>query len=234
MQNANANLMLINLKMSDQQSQIRSYAITLRPRTGVSDEQIQTLVKWVKKNCEYYFVITEMTMADRHVHAGLFLKKKKTKSNFSTDMLRLFKDLDVEEKSVFRKGIRMMYNNDFIDNYLTKNTDGETVVIERSLPEVATLNSYYLECPAPKKKGPSAVDPFYANLEKLWWEHKRPIEETNPSNLRNFLMNMMNNERKIRVIADNKKIFSISCALSRYINKESSFFVEPDPFHQDV
>lgn len=218
--------------MSTNQTAIRSYAVTLRPYGGVTDSQIKTMVKWVKKNCEYFFVITEKTMADRHIHAGLFLKKKKTKSNFATDLLRLFSELNPEEKSVLRKGIKMMYNHDFITSYMDK--DDDTVVIESNLPEEATLDSYYSEVPDIRKKGPVATDPFYANLEKLWWQHKRPIEECNPSNLRNFLMDMMNNERKIRVIADNKKIFMISCALSRYINKETSYNVDPDPFHQDV
>lgn len=211
---------------------IRSFSVTLRPLNGVDDEHISRLVKWVKKNCEYYFVITEKLDHERHVHAAVFLKNPKTPSNFSTDMIRLFKDLSVEEKSVFRKGIKSMYNSDWINSYLEKGDD--TVVIERNLPEEATMDAYFSEVPDKRKKGPSCADPFYANLEKLWWEYKRPIEETNPSNLRNFLMRMMNKERLIRVIADNKKIFQISCALSRYINKETSWNVEPDPFHQDV
>lgn len=210
----------------------RSFSLTLRPRDGVSDNQISLLAKWIKKNCCYYLMITEKLDSDRHVHAALFLKKKKIPSNFATDMMRLFKDLDPEEKSVFRRGIKSMYNYDWVTEYLNKGDD--TVVIERNLPEVATLDSYFSEVPDPRKKGPSAADPFYANLEKLWYEYKRPIEECNPSNLRNFLMAMMNEKRLIRVISDNRKIFQISCALSRYINKETSWNVEPEPFHQDV
>lgn len=211
---------------------IRSYAITIRPRGGIDHGDIAVFVAWCKKKCDYYYIITEKEDDARHIHAGIFLKSKSTKSNLATLLLRLFKDFSVEEKSVLRNGIKMMYNADFINNYMDKGDD--TVVIETHLPEEATMDSYFSECPAPKKKGPSSTDPFYANLEKLWWEHKRPIEETNPSNLRNFLMNMMNNKRLIRVIADNKKIYQISCALSRYINKETSWNVEADPFHQDV
>ena len=213
-------------------SPIRSFALTLRPRHGVTDDEIKSLVKWTKKNAEYYYVITEKKDHERHVHAALFLKTKKTRSNFATDMLRLFKHLDIEEKACLRGGIKKMYNSDFVTNYLEK--DDDTVVIEKNLPEISTLDSYFQEVPPPSKKGPAQTDPFYSNLEKLWYQYKRPIEETNPPNLRNFLMNMMNNERKIRVIADNKKIFQISVALSRYINKETSFFPDPEPFHQDV
>lgn len=211
---------------------VRSFCLTHRPYGGVSDDDIALLMKWVKRNCDYYYVITEKEDVSRHIHAALFCKKPKTLSNFTTDMLRLYKDITTEEKSVLRKGCKLQYNMDFINVYMAKGDD--TVLIERNLPEEHTLDSYYSEIPAPKKKGPSSADPFYANLEKLWFIHKRPIEECNPSNLRNFLMKMMNEVRCIRVISDNRKIFQISCALSRYINKETSYHVEPDPFHQDV
>jgi len=221
--------------MTSEQACVKSFAVTVRPRAGISDDEIKTFVSWTKKKCDYYYVITHKDHGDRHIHAGLFFKKSCTRSNLATQLLRLFKDMDVEEKQVLRKGIKMMYNNDFIDNYMSLDKVEENpMVVVKSLPEQGTIDSYYSLCPAPKKKGPSATDPFYANLEKLWFEFKRPIEETNPPNLRNFLMNMMNNERKIRVIADNKKIFMISVALSRYINKEESFHVEADQFHQDV
>jgi len=210
----------------------RSYCITFRPHGGVTDKQISTLSRWIKKSSEYYFVITEKEDEARHIHASIFLNKKTTRSNLTITLSRLFKELTHEEKAVFNRGIKAQYNSDFITEYMNKGDD--TVVIERNLPEIATLDKYFAEVPDKRKKGPKTTDPFYANLEKLWFEHKRPIEECNPSNLRNFLMDMMNNKRLIRVIADNRKIFSISCALSRYINRETSFHVEPEPFHQDV
>lgn len=209
-----------------------SFAVTHRPRGGITDDDISLFTKWCRKQCAYFFVITEKEDEARHLHAALFLKKKTSHSNVANTILRVFKNLDVEERSVLRSGIKAMYNSDFITSYMEKGDD--TVVIERNLPEVSTLDSYFADVPDKRKRGPSAADPFYANLEKLWWEFKRPIEETNPSNLRNFLMNMMNKERRIRVISDNRKIFQISCALSRYINQETSFHVEPDQFHQDV
>jgi len=122
-----------------------------------------------------------------------------------------------------------MYNIDFINFYMEK--DDHIVVIDKNFFEEFMLDEYFSEILVPKKKGPSSTDPFYVNLEKFWYTFKRPIEETNPKNLRNFLMNMMNKERKIRVIADNRKIFSIFCALSRYINKEDEFHVDPEVFY---
>jgi len=210
----------------------RSYAVTIRPYHGVDDDIINSFVKYVEKYCEYYYVITEKEDSERHIHAGLFYKKSTLRSSIAVTLCRLFKNFTHEEKSVLQSGIKSMYNNDFMQNYMKKGDD--TVVILENLPEVATLDKYFAEVPDRRKKGPASADPFYANLEKLWYKHKRPIEDCNPNNLRHFLMKMMNEERVIRVIADNRKIFQISCALSRYINKETSFNVEPEPFHQDV
>jgi len=122
-----------------------------------------------------------------------------------------------------------MYNIDFINFYMEK--DDYIVVIDKNLLEESTLDEYFFEILALKKKGFSSTDLFYANLEKFWYMFKRLIEETNSKNLRNFLMNMMNKERKIRVIADNRKIFFIFCALSRYINKEDEFYVDLEVFY---
>lgn len=211
---------------------IRSYAVTFRPHGGVTDKQIDDFTAFCGKYCTYYSIVTEKEDDERHIHAGLFLKKKVDRSSFCTQLIRKFPDLSYDEKAVLRKGIKFMYNIDFVKNYMDK--DDDTVVVANNLPETATLDSYFAEVPNPKKRGPSSADPYYSNLEKLWYLHKRPEDECNPNNIRHFLMNMMNKERIIRVISDNRKVFSLSCALARYINEETSWNVECEPFHQDV
>jgi len=213
--------------MSD--AKIRSFAITIRFCDGIDNEQIIRFVIWVKKHCTYHHVITEKKDHERYVHAGIFFKKAKTYFNFSIDILWLFKDLDIQERSTLCGGIKKMYNIDFIKNYMEK--DDDIVVVDKNLSEEATLDMYFVEIPFLKKKGSKVTDPLFSHLEFFWWTYKRPIEEINFENLRYFLMNMMNNERKIRVIQDNRKIFSLLCALSRYINKETQWQVTPEVFH---
>jgi len=216
--------------MEDRNPPLKTYALTIRPYGGITDEQVGLIEKYIRKQCEYYHLITEKTGHERHVHAGLFLKKPKTRSNFGTDMMRLFHDLSPTEKSVLRGGIKVMYNKDYISNYLDK--DDDTVVVASCLPEIDTLHGWFPPPlpPKPKKKG---VDLFYLHLEELWHQHKRPIEECTPENIRHFLMRMMNVERVIKVIPDNRKVFMMSCALARFINKEDTWNVDPEPFHQD-
>lgn len=211
---------------------IRSFAVTFRPRDGVTDEQIQKFVKWVKKYATYYYVITEKNDKERHIHAALFLSKAVRRSSLLITLVRLYPDLSYEEKRVFQTGIKNMYNYDWLGSYLEKGDD--TIVVERNLPERHLMDAYFDEVPSLKKKGPSAADPFFSNLENLWHLHRGPASDPNPQEIRCFLMDMMNNTRVIRVIADNRKIFALSCALSRYIKKETEWKVDPDPFHQDV
>jgi len=210
---------------------IRAYAVTFRPRLGVTDSQVKTFCTWVKKHATYYYVITEKMEAERHIHAALFLKKATKRSPLTNTLSRLYPELSFEEKRVFLQGIKTMYNYDWLGNYLEK--DDDTVVIERCLPERARLDAYFEEVPSPRKRGPQAADPYFANLENLWHLHRGPASDPNPQEIRCFLMDMMNKTRVIRVISDNKKIFSLSCALSRYIRKETEWTVDPDPFHVD-
>lgn len=111
----------------------KSYALTVRPLDGITDAQISKLSKWIRKNCDYYHLVTEKTMAERHVHAALFLKSEKSRSNVLQMIMQQFKDLSTTEKSVLRRGLKIMYNGDFIKNYLDK--DDDTVVVMSSLPE---------------------------------------------------------------------------------------------------
>ncbi len=207
-----------------------SFAITIRPLQGVTDDDVSIFNLWVSKHAEYYYIVTEKEDEERHIHAGVFLKKKKSHSNMNLDMVRLFKRLSPDEKSVLRKGVKIMYNRDFLDNYMTKGDS--TVIISRNLPEESFLEGF--DWPVLKKKGPSAADPYFAKLEELWYEHKSPIWEVNPANCRHFLADLMYNKRILKCITDNRKVYQTSCTLSRYINKESEWHVDPDPFHQDA
>jgi len=60
---------------------IRSFAITIRFRDGVDNEQIIKFVTWVKKTCEYHYIITEKADHEWHIYAGIFFKKPSTYFN---------------------------------------------------------------------------------------------------------------------------------------------------------
>ena len=105
-----------------------SYAITVRPYGGISDERIGHLEAWIMKTCQYYHIITEKTGEARHLHAAMYLKKAVTRSNFINCLLAV-KGLNLEpvERKVQREGVKIMYNNDWMSKYLFKDDDTEII-----------------------------------------------------------------------------------------------------------
>ena len=194
---------------------IKSYAVTFRPLGGVTDSQLEKFSKWVRKQCVYYHVVTEMTMASRHVHAGLILKTTKSRSNLCTDLIRLYPDLTSTEKSVFRTGIKIMYNEDWIRKYLAKDVDGETVELMSNVPEVGHMESYFP--PKPPPKGVRRCSIYYHELEAFWYQYEVPEREINTRNARSFLARMMYKERCIPVMRDDKTIIQTAKHLCRWL-----------------
>lgn len=208
----------------------QSYALTIRPLDGITDSQISKTVNYIKRTCDYYHVITEKTMAARHLHAGIFTKNSKTRANIVTEVLRLFKDLEPKEKSVLRSGIKIMYNGDFIKNYLSKGDD--TVVIESHLPEAGHLESYFTPKPLPKEKAPKH-SLYYHQLSSLWYEHRSPAFEVTTVTVRDFLFEVMYSKRVINVIRDDRSIIQTARHLTRWLNKDTTSCLELPPFEKE-
>lgn len=205
---------------------VKAFALTLRPKDGVTDEHVNTMVTWIRKKCEYYYVITEKTGWQRHVHAGIFMKKECTRSNVVTMVMRLYPEMDPSEKTVFRNGIKIMYNPDFIRNYMEKGDDTE--VIARNLPE-KHLESYFPEKPKPKEEKAKRVSLMYHELERLWYERNDAASAANTKVVRDFLWKLMYDERIWPMIEDDKRKIQVAKNLTRWINRHESCYMElPD------
>lgn len=197
----------------------RTFALTLRPRNGVTDSQVETLTEWIRKRSEYYHVVTEKQGSARHVHAGIYLKKGVSRSNLVVIYQRLLKSfgLDYDERAVAIKGVHIMYNNDFVSSYLNKGDN--TVVIATSLPEVGRLESWYPPKPAPKATSVERHSRYYYELEALWYKYTAPEFEVNTRNARDFLFSMMYAERTIAVIKDDRQIIQVARHLCRWLKE---------------
>jgi len=209
------------------------YAITHRPKNGVSDHDIEVLTEYLRKKGNYYKIITEKEGHERHIHAVLYLKDPAFKKNLVRAVLNLFPDLLPEEKMVLRQGVKVSRSIQWLD-YLAKGDS--TVVIAENLPEVSHLEAFYPVSSRPVRESKKVT--YYTRLETLWYEHARDMLVANPENCRHFLFNMMYNERCIDVIRDDKTIIQVSRHLSRYINKVKESCIEHqitnDSFTQDV
>lgn len=209
---------------------VKSFAVTLNPLNGVDDGMVKRFEKWVRSKCEFYHVVTEKEGSRKHIHAGLFLKKEYSRSDLCVTLIRLFKSLNDDEKRVFRSGIKVMYNIDFIRNYLDK--DDDTVVICSCLPEASHLEGYF-----PKREETKSTisrhSKQYHELESLWNEHVPPGMEVNSLTCRNFLFDMMYNKRLINVIRDDKQIVQVSRHLTRWLHKATESTIELAPFEKE-
>ena len=212
-------------------STFKTYAITVRPQDGISDNQCQKTMAWIRKHAVYYHAITEKTGSQRHLHAGFFLNKPRSKSDVAKMLLNQFSDLSPTEKTVLRKGIKIMYNFDFINEYMDK--DDETSVLGSNLPESNHIEHWFPpkpDVPAAKAKKCSL---YYHELERMWYEHRNPSWEVTTVTTRDFLFEMMYDKRILPVIRDDKQIIQVSRHLTRWLNKVTSSTIELPCFEKE-
>lgn len=212
-------------------SSYRSYAITVRPRDGVTDDQVELVTKWIRKNCEYYRVVTEKTGSERHIHAGLILREARPRSNILQRFLQLFKNLTPTEKSVLRSGLKIMYNWDFINNYLDK--DDDTIVVAENLPEAGHMESFFPPKPSPKVTTSKKCSLYYHELEALWYAHSTPGTDVNTERVRDFLFKCMYSLRCLPVIRDDKQIIQTARHLVRWLHRAKSSTIKLPPFEDE-
>lgn len=197
----------------------QSYAVTLRPRGGVTDTQVEYFDLWASKTCDYHVIVTEKLDKERHIHAALFLKACTTRSNLNNRILSI-KDinLDATEKKVLRQGTRIMYNDDFFDKYMDKEDD--TQVISENLPDDReVLQAYYPEVGDKRASKEFKGSVWYLNCEKLWYEYEGyPFTvHLDYRHVSCFLHQLMFVDRKIEVIDDPRKLAAKTAALLKFI-----------------
>ena len=86
-------------------SKFKTFCFTHRPRSGVTDEDVQKLVAYIRKKAEYWYVITEKDDDERHIHSCFIMKKETKRCNIATELTRLFPTLDPDEKKVMLSGL---------------------------------------------------------------------------------------------------------------------------------
>lgn len=209
----------------------KTFAITFRPRDGVTNDQIAKMEKWLRRHAEYHHLITEKEDLERHIHCGFVKKNESTVSNMRALMKGLFKGISAEESRVLSAGVKIMYNEDWLSSYLNKGDD--TVVISTNLPEAGHLESYFPPKPIVSDNRTRKCSAYYHDLEKLWYEHQGPDVVYNTENARNFLFNLMYNLRCIPVIRDDQQIKQTARHLTRWMKKLDSSTIELAPFEHE-
>lgn len=206
-----------------------AYSITLRPLSGITQDDIDMLMKLIDKYCVYAVAITEKEDDARHIHAGFFLTEEKTISAFNQIMKRQFRKSFEERESIWAVAYRgkPMYNDAFVKEYCLdqikdgKSKDDAYEILFKNLPPNTKRLEFYKDV-VPRSKFNPAADPYYAKLQKLWYEltpHNdlSPDIELSNEDMHKFLYDLMFKYKKIRIISDSRKCRRLCKCLRHYI-----------------
>lgn len=215
----------------------RAYAITVRPHGGVTDAQIAGVLKMVRRRCDYYTIITEKTGEERHLHAGLFLKKPEQRKymNQCLKNMTCFKDLTKNEQFVLANGTKIMYNMDFVDNYMTKDDETQLIAAEPPPPGVA---EQYFPPPEEQEKAMRAArinkakNSHMAMLEEYWNEFY-PDKPKTMSNCVDHLASLMFEKRLIKGYRDMQTLKKTATMFCHYVNKRGNL-TEWEDWQRDI
>lgn len=211
-------------------SKFVTYAITVRPRGGVTNKIIESFTKYFVKKSTYSFVITEGEGDSRHIHSAFVFKVPIARNNVCTDLIRVVgKGFAADEKVVLRNGVKILYSNDFITKYMKK--DKDAVVIHRNLPEIGMLEKFY---PVKEEKAPSNLymhSTMY-KYERLWREHREPHVEILTSTVRDFLHELQYKSRVIGLLSD-AQVIQHAKWFTRWMHKVDTADFQMPPFEKE-
>lgn len=105
----------------------KAFAFTIRPKQGLTENLKLEFLDWIK-NKDGGFAVLEGEGESLHMHGGIFLEVETTKSNFNMQLQRHFEKHKRDEDSikVQRGGTRILYDMNFLNNYLNKQ-DSRTI-----------------------------------------------------------------------------------------------------------
>ena len=142
-----------------------AFAFTVRPRNGISEDRIIAYNEYCDKQAGSY-TCTEKLGAERHLHGQVFFAQAVTRGYFVKALVRIFErtgEFDQRECSVLRAGVRIAYDNNFIETYLQKDDDN-TVVYNTNVPK--ETEGYYPTKEEQEAVMSAGVDPVMSDMEE--------------------------------------------------------------------
>lgn len=205
----------------------KAWSFTLRPALGAQSALQEAVVGWLKKQ-PYGFACLEMPEDDtaRHIHGCVWKHKEPCrKGEINTALQRICErsvpDWSPAQQLVLRRGTRIMYNDDWIENYLSK--DEDTIVLYNVPPE--DTSEFY-----PSEDEQKAVINKSAAVDKKFhdwsvqffeWYENSNISKTNDISkyvISLFMSDMMYVSKKWNVITDGKKRRDVCTSLFYYVS----------------
>lgn len=122
----------------------RTFSFIIRPKCGVSDANISHFIKKFKKSHQndgyYFYLVSEKEGTECHLHGQIWYEKPTTKDIPTKYLKREFPKLWATHEYIIKIAldVKVIYNNDWIRNYLDKGGD----VHLNLMPEEEMLDSY--------------------------------------------------------------------------------------------
>lgn len=188
----------------------RSWCFTIRPLNGFQEKTEMRLIKWLQKQ-DYAFCCVEMDGEARHCHAQIWLKAPRDKGTINKSLENIcattIDDWNPAQNLVMRRGTKIGYNDDFVEEYLSK----EDNIIFNSPPEDST--EYY-----PSKEEQLKVqgkakskNQLYFDLREKYKEDKIPMSRWDDpikptlQEIAEWVMDGMYKKDSIRIIEDDRR-----------------------------
>ena len=207
----------------------RSFALTIRPRMGITSNTIDAFKSWLLKQ-PYAVAVTEMEHQARHLHAQIWLDEGRTKDDVSKAVKRIcertIEDWDAAQTKVLRGGIKVAYSDWYleylVDNEAKGNVELDSIIVNN--PPGRTEQYYPSEEEQELVKAVSnAADPKFLSMEQQCSEY---LEKTNQDltikNVAKWLCSAMFQERTMKVLVNQRDRTAICKTLFAYMSHSTN------------
>lgn len=206
----------------------KSFAITVRPRLGITDVTIDAIKSWLAKQ-NHAVAVLEMDDEARHLHAQIWLDEGRTKDDVGKAVKRIcertIEDWDAAQSKVLRGGIKIAYSDWYLE-YLVDNDDkgnDHTRVITNNPPD--KTEQYY---PSEEEQEAvrlcsSATDPRFFKMEQdaLKYFEEKQLDIT-IKNVAKWLCYVMFEERTMKVLVNQRDRTAVCKTLYAYMTKSAN------------
>lgn len=164
--------------------QYRSFAVTVRPQLGLSDETLEALNKYAESQ-DHAYAVVEKEGHEKHWHAQFWYDKPKPRGRVAEAMARICQRTipgwSKPQLKVLRNGVRIAYS-DWHLSYLEHNEDKEPANVQVENAPLDTSPYYPTEDEqAALQAKVNAADPEYHRLATMFREdcdEEKPNERT--------------------------------------------------------
>lgn len=206
------------------QDKIQAFAVTFRPKHGVTVEHRNEIIKLISNISKYYYIVSEKKDEECHIHAGVITNVPCTITNFNQKWSRKFRHAVEDTGSIWSVCYvsKPMYSKKWINEYLKKDEDGTTEVVASNMPS-HSIEEYFAPKPVARAKKKFIADPFIQRLADKWDKYQPAGVDVNHTNVSNFLANLMFVRREIRGIMCPRKMKNTTRYLTMYIRRSPTY-----------